>query len=436
MSSILYNKGLSQAQTRNLSGAVLSLTESLQIDKKHTDARNLLGLICFEMGLVGDAVKHWIISTGFQKQNNRASLYLTDIERNTSSYERLNEAVRAYNMAIEYVERENDDLAILRLKKAVELSPNFVQAMNLLAFCYLLQKNSRGALSMIERVLLIDEGNETALRYYKTITGVKMKAAAMINKPSGTVKEDVSQPEPPFVEARTVKTENEKRATLFNDILFFSIGAIIAVSVMYALVIPAIVQNATERAGELADELISLNEMHQIATADMSGRIDDLELEIETLEETVAAQSEQISHFESIQVVTAAQWLLDDGNVIGAAEVIYNANLSGLPVDVLEKAEEIIAATYSYTAARLYNDGISAFNAGNFADARTSLESALRFSRVLGSNLDNIYFYLGSAELNLGNTEAAAAHFRIVVDDYPNSAVFSRAYEELGQLND
>lgn len=45
-----YNQGLAKAKVRDLSGAVTSLSQSLKYNKRNTDARNLLGLIYYQMG--------------------------------------------------------------------------------------------------------------------------------------------------------------------------------------------------------------------------------------------------------------------------------------------------------------------------------------------------------------------------------------------------
>jgi tetratricopeptide (TPR) repeat protein len=436
LSNKLYNKGLSGVKRRNLTEAILSLTESLRIDKDNTEARNLLGLTYLELGLVGDAVKHWIISVNLKRQNNPAQDYLNDIQLNSVEYDRLNEALRLYNSAIEYVECENDDMAIIQLKKAIELSPNFVNALNLLAFCHLIQKNSRAALMLIERVVAIDEKNDTALRYFRTITGTRLKAAAVnSSKTALSGKESGAHSfEPPFVEARTVKTENSKRATLFNDILFFSLGAIIAFAVMYVLVMPSLVQSGNERAAELIDEINTLNDKYAADTLILSGQIDDLKEEAKVLEETISSQAEQLSQFSSIQTVTSAKWLLDSGNVIGAAEVIYTVDLSELPVDVLEQAEAIRSATFSLAAQSLYNDGVAAYTASDFNAARDFLSGALKFALILDANLDNIYYYLGSAEKELSNIDAAKAHFSTIVEQFSESPRFAKAYEELQEM--
>ena len=71
ISNRCYNEGLVKAKVRDLSGAVISLQNSLKVNKKNTDARNLLGLIYSEMGEMADALSEWIMSSHFQPEKNR-----------------------------------------------------------------------------------------------------------------------------------------------------------------------------------------------------------------------------------------------------------------------------------------------------------------------------------------------------------------------------
>ena len=61
-SNYLYNDGLQKAQVRDLSGAILSLKNSLWFNKDNLDARNLLGLIYYEIGETVAALSEWVIS--------------------------------------------------------------------------------------------------------------------------------------------------------------------------------------------------------------------------------------------------------------------------------------------------------------------------------------------------------------------------------------
>ena len=60
--NLYYNEGLSKASVRDLSGSVISLRQCLKLNKNHVEARNLLGLVFFEMGEPVAALSEWVIS--------------------------------------------------------------------------------------------------------------------------------------------------------------------------------------------------------------------------------------------------------------------------------------------------------------------------------------------------------------------------------------
>ena len=71
-----YNDALEKASVRDLSGAVISLRKSLKFNKNNTAARNLLGLVYFEMGEAVAALSEWVISKNLQSKKNIADDYL------------------------------------------------------------------------------------------------------------------------------------------------------------------------------------------------------------------------------------------------------------------------------------------------------------------------------------------------------------------------
>ena len=75
-SDLLYNQGLKQAQVRDLSGAITSLKEALRYNKYNTKARNLLGLVYFEIGEIVMALSEWVISKNLEPVNELADKYL------------------------------------------------------------------------------------------------------------------------------------------------------------------------------------------------------------------------------------------------------------------------------------------------------------------------------------------------------------------------
>ena len=75
-----YNNGLAKAKVRDLSGAVVALKSSLELNKMNMNARNLLGLVYYEMGETVAALSEWVISRHFQPSDNDAEEYINKVQ--------------------------------------------------------------------------------------------------------------------------------------------------------------------------------------------------------------------------------------------------------------------------------------------------------------------------------------------------------------------
>lgn len=56
------------------------------------EARNLLGLVYFEMGETVDALSEWVISKNLQPEKNIADAYIEAVQNSPSQLENLNQA--------------------------------------------------------------------------------------------------------------------------------------------------------------------------------------------------------------------------------------------------------------------------------------------------------------------------------------------------------
>ena len=145
ISDKLYNSGLKCAEERDLTGAIEYLSRSVMVNKFNTKARNLLGLVYFEKGLVANALREWVVSSNLDKKDKTASEYLEKLQKNARELEKMNDAIRLYNLAIQYMNQHSEDLALIQLKKAVSYNPKFVDAYNLAALCNMANGNNTAA---------------------------------------------------------------------------------------------------------------------------------------------------------------------------------------------------------------------------------------------------------------------------------------------------
>ena len=87
ISNYYYNDGLDKAGVRDLSGAIESLKLSLKFNKYHIEARNLLGLIYFEMGETVPALSEWVISKNLRPEKNIADDYINAVQKSPTQLE-------------------------------------------------------------------------------------------------------------------------------------------------------------------------------------------------------------------------------------------------------------------------------------------------------------------------------------------------------------
>ena len=112
-----------------VTGAVLGLSLiHIYLNKYHIEARNLLGLIYYEMGEISEALVQWVISMNFQENDNRADHYLEQIQRKPERLEVVSQNVKKYNLALQQAQSGSDDLAVLQLTRVVEANPKFIKA--------------------------------------------------------------------------------------------------------------------------------------------------------------------------------------------------------------------------------------------------------------------------------------------------------------------
>ena len=95
-----YNKGLEMAKVRDLTQAAECLKKSLHFYKYQIDARNLLGLIYYEMGELPQSLVQWVISLSLQPQKNRADIYIREIQQKTGMLDAENQNIKKYNQAL------------------------------------------------------------------------------------------------------------------------------------------------------------------------------------------------------------------------------------------------------------------------------------------------------------------------------------------------
>lgn len=419
ISNLYYNDGLQKAEVRNLSGAIISLKKSLKFNKYNIDARNLLGLVYYEMGEVVDALSEWVISKSYQQDNNAAGRYLDALHQNRGQLEAINQTIKKYNQALLYCRQDSRDLAIIQLKKVLSLNPRLVRGHQLLALLYLQEGKLEAAKKSLRSAGKIDTNNTRTLRYLKEVnaqlkesgSNKKKKEEDLISYQSGN---------------ETIIMPNRFQDTsMGSNLIYMLLGLALGLAVVWFLIVPGIQSDAKKDAAqEIADAKATITENAHLITS-LENQVAELQAQLGIYQEQSSVLPSQTTAYESLlsgyaaynakDIVMAGMYLeaVDREELSETAKVIYD-NIWA----------EISAKYYD----QLYSLGYSSYTAGNYADAVDKLLRVVNYDMAYRNG--NATYYLAQAYNRNGDLDSAIPYYQYIVDNYPNSqkAITARNY--------
>lgn len=426
-----YNIGLSQANDNDMSGAIISLNRSLMMNKNNIVARNLLGLIFFKIGQIGDALKQWIISSSFKKDDNPAEDYIMMVKNNEKEMEKLNDAIQMYNQALVYMNQKSEDMAIIQLKKAIENSPNLIEAKNLLSICYLYyEKNMGKAKPLTESVLFHDSYNSKALQYRKLFDLSRQKADTRENIENNSKKIEKTKSMSKYSGLVRGKT---KGVFPVSEIVFFIVGAMCAIAVMYVLLIPGMESQLKADINTLNKTVSDNQRNYDEIIKNKENEINELTTKNEELSSNQINLDSEKNILEKSQAILSAQALYSTGNSEEAAVKLLSLDVSNLPEEYKAMYKSLSDEIYPVVANRYYNDGVSSYNNREYDNAKVSIEQALKYG-LDDRKTTELNYYLGRIAEDKGETDQAIIYYQKAVN--VEGVLTNSFYNAQNRLND
>lgn len=408
LSNAYYNEGLEKAKVRDLSGAVLALRESLKINKKNTNARNLLGLVYYEMGMAVEALTQWIISRSFQSSKNIADEYIESIQNNPARLDTVNTSLRKYNQALVYCQQGSYDLAIIQLKKVLSVNGKLLDAHLLLALLYMKVENYARARNEIKKVLAVDCNNTQALRYLKELnqeTDKDQPKEEEKNKDYIAYTRD---------NETIIQPVGVKDNSGFHAILNVVIGLVIGVAVMGLLIMPAL---QSKKSGELNKAVAEYSDQVDAKSA----TLDSLKQENESLkqqaEEATKAASDVADKVSSYEELLKAYASYSAGDSAAALQELEAINQDTLSDDAKTLYSSVFSEVGVTAVNDLYKTGYAAYEKGDYDTAIADLGKCYELDNTQG---DALYFLARSYHKS-GDTENAKIYYQKVIEEFPNT---------------
>ena len=428
ISNLLYNEGLEKAQVRDLSGAIACLNRSLKMNKENIAARNLLGLVYFETGEVVSALSEWVISKNFNVPDNAADLYIAKLQANKNKLDAINQTIRKYNQALIYCRQDNEDMAVIQLKKVLSQNPKFIKAYHLLSLLYLKRQEYEKARKLLKKAAYIDTTNTTTLRYLQEVelaTGIstsldvkrkkKYAKEEKVNKLTGTTtymsgNEMIIQP--------ATFRDSSALATFLNICL----GLILGGAIVYFLVVPATRQSIHADANRQVTDANTTMAQEVARVQDLEEEIENYQSQIEEANKTMEDANTKAESYDDL--LEAANIYITAGQGQEAAQALAKVDADSMTGKGEELYTTLNTLLQDYVFNEAYTAGNNAYVAGDYETAITYYESALEANP---SSTDALFF-LGHAYYNTGDYTNSDRCFKELIQRDPTRAAEVQGY--------
>ncbi len=402
-----YNEGLARVKVRDLSGAVEALKKSLKWSKMNMDARNLLGLIYYEMGESVDAVSQWVLSKSLIPEENPATEYLNKVQNSSSHIDKLNQTSKKFNQALTYSLQNNDDLAIIQLKKVLATNPKLVKGHQLLALLYM--KNGRYDLAKkaLRNAGRIDVNNVRTLTYLRECNE-QLKLSGKNKRLKEEDDEIISYESGNDIIIRPRRFIDN---TMVMSVVNLLVGAVIGIAVVCFLIVPSIKQNAQNEANM---SVVKANEALSTREQD----IKDLQTQIDTLTQqvtTAQADSEAAANMvESYDELLQAYVYYAKNEHRTVVEVLQGIDKEALDEDGQADYDLLLSKVQDALLGKKYQDGVDAYYEENYTIALSNLSDVV--SSEEGYKDGKAMYFLAHTYRKLKDGDNAIKWFQKCID--------------------
>ena len=443
ISNRYYNDGLEKANVRDLSGAIVSLRQSLKFNKNNIEARNLLGLVYFEMGEVVAALSEWVISKNLRPKKNLADDYIEAIQSNPTRLDTINQTVKKYNLALRYCYQDSKDLAIIQLKKVLSLNPRLVQGHQLLALLYMDAEQWDKAKKELIKCCRIDANNTTTLTYLKKVKfmleGGDESAGSVVKKRKAESEGAVTYQSG---NETIIQPLNVRETKGTSSVLNIFLGLVIGIAVTYFLITPAKIQMEQNK---MREELKVVSENSDAKSATIS----ELEQKVEELTQNRDSLQNEIAEYTGangesrkadILLQTATDYLQNPQDYETIADTLYEVDVEYVQNSASDAYKQLyyklMELVGKETAEKLYQNGSMAMNQSDYTTAVIDLEKAWYFSANMETPNPDILYELAQAYQMAGEKDKAKNAYNRIMTDYPDSQAARKAEERTQEMGE
>jgi TolA-binding protein len=341
-------------------------------------------------------------------------------------------SITLYNKAIESIRTDNEDIAIIELKKAISMNPNFHEAMNLLGICYSHTKEYVKAAETFEKVIAAENNSIKALKYLGLMNSNETVGKAIDSKNRSynnevyntKVKKSLS------ILDDVVNLKRNWKVDLKKYIIGFLLCAII-------VAIFAFIRYKPEN-----DYITSSSNADSTSTSDITSTSDSTSSNAENekiAEELSKTQSDlknaitQIDYYKNSLKLYEIDTLLTTKNYETAADMLVLLKSVNFIEPEKEKFDNLYSVIMNKAASKLKDEAWLLYKNKKYQEAIDKL-TKIQLYGDSSTYMDFSYYCMGRCFIGLNDSMRAVEAFEKIISTYPDSQYIRYAKNRIKEL--
>ncbi len=428
-SNAYYNQGLEKARVRDLTGAVESLRTSLSINKNNIKARNLLGLVYFEMGEVVMALSEWVVSKNLKPDRNIADIYIKKVQDNQNKLDVMNQAIKRFNISLRYAKEGAADMAVIQLKKVVTMNPKLIKAGNLLGLLLWKDGQTDRARKCFQKVLKTDRNNTLSLRYISELDGSLENS----DEENQTVLKKKKKAQQPAVTGHDViippNSYKEPSNGIFT-VLSILLGVVLGAALVWFLIVPSKISSLSYDNNQLVLDYSEQLAANSVDIANLKSQVKSLTTERDNLSRQLSGYTGDDGESSMYSLLMEAADAYVNYDFAQALILLQKIDVALLPTQTAKDVYNTMLDASSGGADKFYSQGTKAYLEKDYVSAANYFEAAL----IYDETNDEAAYYLGLCKQETEDAATAAAYYEEFLTKFSQSSFATDVTTRLAAL--
>jgi len=374
-----------------------------------------------------------------QELLNFHAINLEEIDRDQSGLpDDIRNSIILYNKALGSLRTGSEDIAVIELKKAVTMNPQFYEALNLLGLCYAYKDDSVKSTEIFNRIIKAENNGIIAQKYLDMMnTGDSSADVKDKNRknPAEPIKRERSNHKASGDNSLfhrlsdTDKNEKTRYMNIVRMIAAFVAGALLIFII--GLIIPDTSKTADVSLN--SDSTVNSPGSTAVADKDYKALYDDLNGKYSPLKKEMDTANKQLDYYKSVIKLYDIESLSAKKQYENAADMLLLLKTTDFTGADKTRFDNIYNSVLPQAAWAAYGEGYSLYNRRSYQEALKKLSKVELYDPKF-QRMDAMLYYMGRSNQQLNDPRNAIALYQRLISTYPNSSYVRNANIRLQSL--